>query len=110
MPKFKAWRMKEVCSRGNNIQRSQVAKCYGKVVELQGYKVFTILLPSHDFSPFPFKKTRRTMGFFFKGGKQKMKQTLEWTFNLGRGMYEEYCVLIITIYGYNLKHSILHTI
>ena len=55
----------------NNMQRSQVAKCYGKVVEWQGYKVFTIFLPFHDFSPFPFKKSRRTMEFFFQGGKQK---------------------------------------
>ena len=30
---------------------------------------------------------------------KKIKETLEWAFNLGRGMYEEYCVLY---YNYTL--------
>ena len=28
-----------------------------------------------------------------KEENKKMKETLEWAFNLGGGMYEEYCVL-----------------
>ena len=95
----------------SNIQKSQVAQCYEKIVEWQEYgkrlkkELEHLRTPDKQWKEGltkavdELKTEREKLYSSLKSKNKKIKETLESAFILGRGICEEYCALY---YNYTL--------